>query len=115
MIRRRLSPLLIGMTLLLGGCALFGQDPVSGYLVTSIHTPYTVDINNTPVVTGSGNGSILRIREPFSGYGVYTELNTNAIADIANQHGMRKVYFADMETFSLFNIWRTQTLTIYGE
>lgn len=100
---------------LLVGCTVLGQDPVSGYLVTAIKTPYTVDLDNTPVALSTGEGTILRIREPFSGYGIYTELNSNAIADIARQHHLNKVYFADLETFSLLNIWRTQTLIIYGE
>jgi len=106
---------LLGSLLLLTGCSFFGQDPVFGYIVTSTTTPYTLDLNNTPVVTDSHEGSILRIREPFTGYGVYTELNSNAIADIAAVHGLQRVYFADLKTFSLFNIWRTQTLIVYGE
>jgi len=105
----------LGIALLLAGCTVFGQDPVSGYLVTYIQTPYTIDLNNTPVMPQCGEGSILRIREPFSGYGIYTELNTNAVADIAREHGLETVYFADLRTFSLFNIWRSQTLTLYGK
>jgi len=109
------SLLCVTTLLLLTGCTFFGQAPITGYLLTSTATPYTLDLNNTPVVTGAGEGTILRIREPFSGYGLYTELNSNAIADIAANHGMQKVYFADLENFSLFNIWRTQTLILYGE
>lgn len=106
---------LLAALCLLSGCALFGQDPVSGYLLTTTKTPYTLDLNQTPVVANASEGTILRIREPFSGYGVYTELSSNAIADIASAHGLQRVYFADLETFSLFNVWRTQTLIIYGQ
>ena len=77
--------------------------------------PYTTDLNNTPVPDSSASSSIVRIREPFTQAGVYTELNSNAIADIGRENGLETVYFADMKTFSIFSVWRTQTLVIYGE
>ncbi len=104
---------LIGLPLC--GCSVLGQDPVSGYLFTSMTVPYSVDLNNTPVPDRSGSGSIVRIREPITQAGLYTELNTNAIADIGRKYGLEKVYFADMKTFSIFSVWRTQTLILYGE
>jgi len=94
---------------------VLGQDPLPGLLVTYTTVPYTLDLDDTPVVDGSGRSSIVRIREPFTGIGIYTEINSNAIADIAQKHGLEKVYFADLKTFSLFSIWRTHTLILYGE
>ena len=77
--------------------------------------PYSIDLDNTPVSDASGKSTILRIREPFTDLGIYTELNSNAIGDIARKNGLEKVYFADLETFSIFSVWRTNTLVIYGE
>jgi len=107
--------LLLAAALLLGGCAVAGQDPITGYLVTNTTVPYTLDLDNTPVTAASGKSTIVRIREPFTNVGVYTELNSNAIGDIARENGLQKVYFADLETFSIFSIWRSHTLIIYGE
>jgi len=112
---RYLGLALLAIALLTGGCSRFGQDAVSGYLYTNTRTPYSIDLDNTPVSSDSGKSSVLRIREPFTDLGVYTEINSNAIGDIARKNGMQKVYFADLETFSIFSVWRNQTLVIYGE
>ena len=107
--------LLLASALINGGCSRFGQDVVTGYLYTNTRVPYSVDLNNTRVSDLNGQSTVLRIKEPFTSLGLYTELSSNAIGDIASKNGMDKVYFADLETFSIFSIWRTQTLVIYGE
>ena len=112
---RSLSFVLLAAALLLSGCSVLGQDPISGYLVTNTTVPFTLDLDNTPVTSTKGESAIVRIREPFTNVGVYTELNTTAIGDIARENGLQKVYFADLKTFSIFSIWRTHTLVIYGE
>lgn len=111
---RRLIPVLLAAALL-PGCAVLGEDPIRGILFTSTTVPYTVDLDATPVPKTSGAGSIVRIREPITDFGIYTELNTNAIGEIARKHGLETVHFADLKTFSLFSVWRTHTLIIYGE
>ncbi|PLY01815.1 MAG: hypothetical protein C0623_05030 [Desulfuromonas sp.] len=110
----KLCPIIL-LAVLLGGCAVLGQDPITGYLVTNTVVPYSIDLDSTPVVDGKGEGEIIRIREPFTNIGLYTEVNTNAIGEIARENGLQKVYFADMETFTIFSIWRSHTLVIYGE
>ena len=60
------------LLLLLSGCSRFGRDMVSGYLYTNITVPYSVDLDNTPVSTLSGKNSVVRIREPFTDFGIYT-------------------------------------------
>ncbi len=111
---RHIALAVLAATVLLCGCSRLGRDPVSGYLYTNITVPYSVDLDNTPVSDLQGKSSVLRIREPLTDLGVYTELNSNAIGDIARKNGLKKVYFADLETFSLFSVWRTRTLVIYG-
>ena len=112
---RRLALTLLAASHLFGGCAVLDPNDISGLIVTNTVTPYTLDLNNTPVTDSKGESSIVRIREPFTGAGVYTELKTNAIGDIARENGLQRVYFADLETFSVLGIWRTDTLVIYGE
>jgi hypothetical protein len=39
----------------------------------------------------------------------------NGIGDVAKLHGLKQVYFADLEKRSaLFGLWRESTLHIYG-
>jgi len=92
-----------------------GPTPLPGYVFTWIHLPLTPDLNDTPVGQKNGTGKILRIREPFSRYGIYAEFNSNAIGEIAQRHGMETVYFADRELFSILGIWRHEEVVIYGE
>jgi len=103
---------------LLGGCSLFdqfvGRAP-SGMVFTHIRVPYTQDLNNTHVTNIHANGLIIHVEEPISGYGLYTEFNSNAIGDVARKHGLTKVYFADMEIFDVLGIWHHERLHIYGE
>ena len=113
---RFLSLLITAMSLLsLGGCASLGDDVTVGYLFTYKRVPFTVDLDNTPADGREAGGKIIQIKEPFTGYGLYTEINTNAIADIAREHGMTKVYYADMEELIILAIFRHRKLYIYGE
>ena len=95
---------------LFGGCS-----PVTGRVFTHIRVPYTQDLNNTPVTNTHASGIIFHAAEPVTGYELYIELNSNAIGDIAKKHGLKKVYFADLEIFSILGIWKHEKLHIYGE
>ncbi len=103
---------------LIGGCLAVGRVDSSilrGKIFTHVRIPYTTDLHNTPVTDIHSDGIIIRIEEPVSGYGFYTELNSTAIGDIAKKHGLSKVYFADLEIFSILGVWRHEKLHIYGE
>ena len=115
MIRIIMCITLLSAALINSGCSRFGQDMITGYLYTNTKVPYSIDLNNTPASDISGQSSVVRIKEPFTDLGIYTELNSNAIGDIARKNGMSKVYFADLETFSILSIWRSEALVIYGE
>ncbi|MBT8350658.1 MAG: hypothetical protein KJO26_05415 [Deltaproteobacteria bacterium] len=93
-------------------------DSLNAFLKGDIFTnvgPYKTELHNTPLTDSQSHGMIIHIEEPISGYGLYTELNTNAIGDIAKKHGLSKVYFADIEIFNVLGIWRHEKLHIYGE
>ncbi|MEA3343802.1 MAG: hypothetical protein U9Q92_06580 [archaeon] len=112
---------LAGMLLLLpliGGCLAVGgvnNSILRGRIFKNVRIPYTTDLHNTSVTDIHGSGKIIHIEEPVSGYGFYTELNSNAIGDIAKKHGLTKVYFADIEIFSILGVWGHEKLHIYGE
>ena len=103
--KRRLSffhaCMLAFITALLSGCATLGDALfadysnilVHGYIITYTQYPYTRDLDNTPFEETEQGGKIVRITEPISGYGMYTELMTNAIGDIAEENGIKEIYF----------------------
>jgi len=87
----------------------------AGFLFTYARIPYTHDLNNTAMTDFEADGRVVRIKEPLTGYGIYTELNTNAIGDIAARHGIHEVYFADLEILSILGIFNHNKLYIYGK
>lgn len=91
-----------------------GLEP-KAYIFTNKKYPYSKDLDNTPVVESEQDGKIIRITEPFSGYGLYSEIMSNAIGDIAEKNGIQEVYFADMEEFSILGIFKHNKLYIYGK
>jgi len=112
--------LLVLATMLLlsqAGCGLVRIETsgLYGYIYTNTRVPFTKDLDNTPVVHTQSDGVIVKIKEPFSGLGVYTEFNTNALGDLAKKNNMNKLYYAELETFELFGIWRQRRLYLYGE
>jgi len=112
---RHLHPLhlLVFICLLcLMGC---GTRPLVGLVYTKVKMPLSRDLNTSPLKENAGIGRVIKIKEPVSGYGIYAELNSNAIGEIAKKHGISKVYFADRELFSVLGIWTTEKVIIYGE
>ena len=100
------------------GCLTFGRmgsDSLKGYVFKFVRVPLTINLDNTPATIFQSNGKIIKIEEPFSGCGFYAEFKSNAIGDIAKKHGMKKVYFADLEIFSILGIFEYKKVHIYGE
>jgi len=94
------------------GC---GNAPLVGIIYTHVRLPLTANLDNTPFpATAPASGKVIQLKEPFSGYGIYARVNSNAIGDIACKHGMETVYFADQEIFSLLGIWKTTKVHVYG-
>jgi len=94
---------------------LVGCSPLNGILYHHVKLPLTADLDNTPAHGTTASGKVIRIKEPISGYGLYGEINTNAIYAVAKQNGLQKVYFADREIFSILGIWTNNIVHIYGE
>ena len=96
----------------LTGC---GTRPLVGLIYTKVKMPLSRDLDVSPFKYNDGTGKVVRIREPISGYGIYAELNSNAIGEIAQKHGISTVYFADQQLFSVLGIWSSTEVIIYGE
>ena len=118
-LKKTVIPVLVICIFLLTGCAGIagraGNSVLNGYVYTHIRIPYTINLDKTPASAAQAAGKILQINEPLSGYGLYAKFNSNAIGDIAQSQGFKKVYFADMEIFSILGIWRDETIHVYGE
>jgi hypothetical protein len=105
---------LTAAVLLIGGCSSAG--PMPGLIFTHIRYPLTWDLHNTPMPQSTPNESrIIEIREPISGLGINARLNANAIGEIAKANGIKTLYFADQERFSILGIWTFHKVILYGE
>jgi len=83
-----------------------------------VHTvePLTVDMDRTSVSGVEKEGSIQLIAFPyyFTSFGLVAWGNA-AIGEVSKQQGMEKVYYADLETFSVLRIWNQYTVHVYGK
>jgi len=106
-----------GLTLLVLALALLFL-PACGVGILYTHTvkPLTVDMHRTPVVPAEKEGSVKVISFPqFGGEYRLVAWDSAAIGDVAKKQGMTEVYFADVETFSILQIWNRYTIHIYGK
>ena len=110
------KPLLImSLMLLTFGLAGCGTGPLVGLVYTNVRLPLTEDLDATPF---PGNppcsGSVVEVKEPISGIGMYARVNVNAIGAIARQNGVETLYFADQEVFSILGVWTSNSVLLYG-
>lgn len=99
----------IGLT----ACGAIGP---MGLIYTNIRLPLTRNLQDTPIPKSNPTiGRVLEIKEPFSGFGIYARVDSNAIGDIARKSGMQRLYFADRQIFSILGIWSTNKTILYGE
>jgi hypothetical protein len=114
--RKRIGRLIGWIALLLcavaAGCSGL---PVTGLIYTNVKAPLTRNLDATPMPPHPPqDGRVIEIREPVTGLGISAKIQSNAIGDIAKTCGLKTVYFADQEVFSLLGIWTTQKAIIYG-
>jgi len=90
------------------GAVLSGCSPY-GIIYTHKFEPLTTDYHDTPTVTEQGAGDVKEIS-----YYVRVLWNCNGIGDVAKKHGFDTVYYADLETLSIFSIWKQEWAHVYG-
>jgi hypothetical protein len=103
--------------LLVSGC-MAGQmsgmtvPQTPGFIYTHTWQPLTEDMDRTTVGSVSGAGDIKHLA-------VYTVVgvawDSAAIGDIAKKQGLKELYFADLETFSVLRVWNQYTVHVYGK
>ncbi len=105
--------LMVAVAACASGC---GTGPLVGIVYTNVKLPFTRDLANTPVPADLPHSDrVLEIKEPLSGLGLYTRLNSNAFGDIARQNGVDPLYFADQEVFSILGVYKTHRVFLYGK
>jgi hypothetical protein len=102
---------------ILMGCLVgCGTGPLVGIVYTNVRLPLTRDLKAAPMPEKPpGSKRIIEIKEPFTGFGMYARVNSNALGDIARQNGMQHLHFADQEVFSILGIYRTHRVILHGE
>ena len=84
----------------------------SGIIFTHIVKPLDLNMDRTPVVSRTEAGDIKRFK--VQGFYVDLQWDSNAIGEIAKQHGLETVYYADLEVLTVLGIWTQQTVHVYG-
>lgn len=88
----------------------------SGLLYSNKRTPLTRNLRGTPLGTKIGEMSVKELREIFTGVDLRAQWSSNAIGDIAQQFGMKEIYFADINTLSILaGIWKEETVRVMGD
>jgi hypothetical protein len=84
----------------------------SGRLYTNVVQPYTTNFDNTPI----GSKVCILRDHTVQVNRVSAEWVTEYFADALKAAGIKKVYYAEVKTFSiLLGIYQRKTLIIYGD
>ncbi|MGE3166956.1 MAG: hypothetical protein AB7O52_18785 [Planctomycetota bacterium] len=84
---------------------------VHGFIYEHTTVPLTRDFQRTPVVSRSAQSDVKRL-EVYRANFVW---DSNGIGDIAKQHGLETVYYADLETVNVLGIWNQFKVIVYGK
>lgn len=98
----RLAPLLAA--LLLAGCS-------SPFALFYSHTtrPLTTDFAATPVADGRYGANVRMVS-----FYVDVEWGDNGLGAIAKKNGIAEIYYADVQTVSVFRYFRQDYVRVYG-
>lgn len=89
---------------------------IFGGIYSHTISPLTVNPDRTEVKEGikEGRGRVNQISYPLTA-GMSIRLGKNGLGDIAKEHSMSTIYYADMERWSiLFGLWSSEVVHIYG-
>ncbi len=82
--------------------------------------PLTFNKNPTEIMTceSEARGRINQFQNPVSGpivVPISIRLGKNGLADVAKEHGINTIYYADIEHWSVFfGLWSSDIVHIYG-
>ena len=81
-----------------------------GCVYTRFKEPLAIDFNATPVYRENDQGAVKRFRFWL----VDVQWDSSAIGEIAREHGIETIYYADLERLSILGIWNRYAIHIYG-
>jgi len=109
----RLKILLLSALLLLCGMC---TGCVYGLLYTNTTEPLVLNMDRTPRGPDQAFLDTKQVKGPFSGVNLSAEWNSKAIGDAAKKAGIKKIFYADMQTFSILGgLWKKETVRVRGE
>jgi len=87
-----------------------------GWVYTNVTVPLVCNMDKTPRGSKMATIDSRQIKEPITRVRMSVEWNSHAIGDAAKRKGLKEVYFADMQTFSLFGgVWKQRKVRVWGE
>jgi hypothetical protein len=90
--------------LMFTGCAS------TGILYTHVTNPLDTNMSQTPSGVDEAEGEVKELALYVSAL-----WDSNAIGDIAKEHGMETVYYADLEVLRILGVWSKYTVHVYGK
>jgi hypothetical protein len=87
--------------------------PVVPYPAAFRHIVIPLDVN-LAATAHETNGESLRGGLKSVRYNVEVRWDTIAVSDIAREHGIETVHYADLEILSFFGVWEQRILHVYG-
>lgn len=97
------TPALFFLFVICTGCT-------QGFIYDRTTRPLTTNFNQTPFGSDNAHGSTKQVT-----FQVEAKWDTNGIGEIAREHGLEEVYFADIETFRILQFWEKNTVRVYGK
>ena len=86
------------------GCA------TNGALFTHVTEPIDVNFDRSPVHVEEGSSEWHTVQ-----YYVQVDWGHNGLGQVAKQHGLKRIHYADLETLSILGIYTQRRVHVYGE
>lgn len=122
--RQTLIVLLTVLTVHPFGCSLsrYPADPggsltLWGGIYSHTVQPLTINRESTDIRNSmkEGSGRVTQIAYPLT-TGMSVRVGKNGLGQVAKEHGMTTIYYADLEQWSaLFGLWSMEVVHIYGQ
>ena len=113
MAKRSLQLGVVGGLFILTSCS-------PGLVYRHFTKPLSTSFSNTPVYRVDADPDSVAVRHvviPVGGLGTSVDFlkDQTALVDLARKHGLKEVYYADLEEFSIMGVWTTYAVHAYGE
>lgn len=82
-----------------------------GFVFSYTVVPLDVNFDRTPVLEKSASDNTKKVQYR----GLRIEWGDEAIGEIAREHGLQTVHYADLEVLNVLGIWTQRWVRIYGE